>query len=241
MTKKSEIPSDSECIYDKDGFKMRAAAVCIRDESESEVLLVSSFTKPDSWIVPAGKVQFGEEYGACAQREAEEEGGARGRLGRYLGSYEHQDRHIKKRTSVFVLYVDHLVDDFQERDKRKRQWFPIQEAFNLLIAYKPQQGEYLKALQSSSLSLMTSSLPLMTSSLPLASLPTPPAAAANKLNTNSANYVSGNGCGSGSFNNRTNSAAAAAATTAGCSVLQRLPFLQDSLVSKEAIKKNDLT
>ena len=55
-----------------------------------QVLLVSSLTKPGSWIVPAGKVQAGEEAGACAMREAMEEAGALGRLGRFLGTYDEQ-------------------------------------------------------------------------------------------------------------------------------------------------------
>lgn len=155
MTKKVRVPRD-ECIFDHEGFKMRSAAVCVKDETESEVLLVSSLTKPNSWIVPAGKIQIGEEAGACAIREAMEEGGVCGRLGRYLGTYdEHQPMTnkndltspVKKRTSVFVLYVERLADDYEERDSRTRQWFPISEALKHLNSYKAHQADYLKALQ----------------------------------------------------------------------------------------------
>jgi len=232
--------AEDECIYDQDGFKMRAAAVCIRDDSESEVLLVSSFTRPDSWIVPAGKVQMGEESGACALREAEEEGGARGRLGRYLGSYEHQDRNVKKRTAVFVLYVDQLMEDFQERDRRKRQWFPIQEAFNLLALYKPQQGEYLMALQNTAANNKGCRL--------FSRL------GGNQVQQPSAATTTGNGCGAGSDNNSAASynnkkkaisappaSAAATPATSGKCGHGLPPFIQDSLVSKETIKKNDVT
>ena len=85
-----------------------------------QVLLVSSLTKPNSWIVPAGKIQVGEEPGPCAVREAMEEGGVCGRLGRFLGSYdEHQNNKnntevVKKRTSVYVLYVDRLAEEYEE-------------------------------------------------------------------------------------------------------------------------------
>jgi len=169
--KKIRLPRD-QCIFDKEGYKMRAAAVCVRDESESEVLLVSSLTKPGSWIVPAGKVQAGEEAGACAMREAMEEAGALGRLGRFLGTYDEQflrpsnsstssnnsgcsqsntndeDEVVKKRTSVFVLYVDTLAEEYEEMDSRRRQWFPFKDASKLLSSYKAHQAEYLKALQS---------------------------------------------------------------------------------------------
>jgi len=161
MTKKIRVPRD-ECIFDQDGYKRRAAAVCVRDDSEKEVLLVSSLTKPDSWIVPAGKVQAGEEGGECAMREAMEEGGVRGRLGRHLGTYEeHQATQsrapgepVKKRTSVYVLYVERLDEDYQERESRTRQWFPISEALKLLGGYKAHQAEYLRALQKSRDSLV---------------------------------------------------------------------------------------
>jgi len=148
MTKKSEM-SPNDCIYDKDGCKMRAAAVCVRDESESEVLLVTSFRKTNYWVVPAGKVEIGEDHGACAMREAMEESAAVGRLGRYLGQYEHQDRGIKKRTFVYVLYVDSLLDDYQEKERRRRAWFSLDDAFAALNSYKAQQSEYLVALLAS--------------------------------------------------------------------------------------------
>ena len=55
MTKVKMSPDDR--IYDSDGLWLRSACVCVRDESESEVLLVSSSARPDCWIVPGGKVQ----------------------------------------------------------------------------------------------------------------------------------------------------------------------------------------
>lgn len=112
-----------------------------------QVLLVSSPTRPNSWIIPAGKVETNEDCGTCALREAMEEAGACGRLGRFLGTYDHHD--LKKRTCVFVLYVDRLMEDFMEKDRRKRQWFPINEAKKLLFSYKSQNCDYLNALQNS--------------------------------------------------------------------------------------------
>ena len=82
MTKVKTNPEDR--IYDTDGYWLRAACVCVRgdDEREAEVLLVSSSARPDCWIVPGGKVQRGERPEDSAIREAEEEAGAVGRLGR---------------------------------------------------------------------------------------------------------------------------------------------------------------
>jgi len=81
------------------------------------VLLVSSHSKPGRWIIPGGKIQANEDPGTSAAREAMEEAGAQGRLGRTLGTFADPDR--KHRTTVFVLHVDTenggLVDDFEEK------------------------------------------------------------------------------------------------------------------------------
>ena len=82
-----------------------------------QVLLVSSHSKPGRWIIPGGKIQANEDAGTSAAREAMEEAGARGRLGRSLGTFADPDR--KHRTTVFVLHVDPenggLVGDFEEK------------------------------------------------------------------------------------------------------------------------------
>ena len=82
-----------------------------------QVLLVSSHSKPGRWIIPGGKIQANEDAGTSAAREAMEEAGAQGRLGRSLGTFADPDR--KHRTTVFVLHVDPenggLVGDFEEK------------------------------------------------------------------------------------------------------------------------------
>ena len=82
-----------------------------------QVLLVSSNSNPNRWIIPGGKIQANEDPGTSAAREAMEEAGAQGRLGRSRGTFSNSDR--KHRTTVFVLHVDPenggLVDDFQEK------------------------------------------------------------------------------------------------------------------------------
>ena len=53
-----------------------------------QVLLVTSSRRPDSWIVPGGGVEPGEEPAVTALREVREEAGVVGYLGRYLGVFE---------------------------------------------------------------------------------------------------------------------------------------------------------
>lgn len=75
-------------IYDKDGFRLRAACICVRSDAEAEVLLVTSSRRPELWIVPGGGVEPDEETSVTAVREVLEEAGVVGALGRCLGVFE---------------------------------------------------------------------------------------------------------------------------------------------------------
>lgn len=141
-------------VNDAEGFRQRAACVCVRNRDEQEVLLVSSARK-SGWIIPGGKVEP-EEAGypaVAAVREAMEEAGVVGTLGRCLGTFENSER--QHRTRVFVLYVDELKDVWQEsadngpegRKGRTRQWFTLPEAQSLLRENKPIHSKYIEALR----------------------------------------------------------------------------------------------
>lgn len=54
----------------------------------SQVLLVTSSSRPDHWIVPGGGVEPEEEPAMTAIREVIEEAGVLGKLGRRLGVFE---------------------------------------------------------------------------------------------------------------------------------------------------------
>jgi diphosphoinositol-polyphosphate diphosphatase len=109
-----------------------------------QVLLITSSAHPDRWIVPGGKMQLNESPEFSAMREAIEEGGAIGLLGRSLGTYDNTDR--RHRTKVFVLYVNQLAEDYDDKDLRRRKWFSVDEAQKLLVAFKPLQAKYVAAL-----------------------------------------------------------------------------------------------
>ncbi|GAA6094516.1 dnaJ homolog subfamily C member 2 [Tachysurus ichikawai] len=99
--------------YDGEGFKQRAACLCFRNEREDEVLLVSSSRHPDQWIVPGGGMEPEEEPCGAAVREVYEEAGVKGKLGRLLGVFEHnQDR--KHRTYVYVLTVTETLEAWED-------------------------------------------------------------------------------------------------------------------------------
>merc|ERR1719424_398596 len=76
-----------------DGFKLRAGTVpwrCIgsRGEEVVQLMLIESINTPGQWSFPAGSLDSGEEVSICAARETQEECGANGVLGCFLGSFD---------------------------------------------------------------------------------------------------------------------------------------------------------
>ncbi|XP_029575072.1 diphosphoinositol polyphosphate phosphohydrolase 1 isoform X1 [Salmo trutta] len=155
-----KIKSNQTRTYDGDGYKKRAACLCFRNESEEEVLLVSSIRHPGKWIVPGGGMEPEEEPNVAAVREVCEEAGVKGTLGRLLGIFENTDR--KHRTYVYVLIVTEMLEDWEDSVTigRKREWFNTQDARRVLQCHKPVQASYFEALQQGSLS--SNGTPLVT-------------------------------------------------------------------------------
>uniref|UniRef100_A0AAV2M773 diphosphoinositol-polyphosphate diphosphatase n=1 Tax=Knipowitschia caucasica TaxID=637954 RepID=A0AAV2M773_KNICA len=140
-----KLKSNQTRTYDGDGFKKRAACLCFRSESEEEVLLVSSSRHPDKWIVPGGGMEPEEEPNVAAAREVCEENLER-----------------KHRTYVYVLIVTEVLEDWEDSVNigRKREWFKVDDAIQVLQCHKPVQATYLEALQGSCLT--TNGTPLVT-------------------------------------------------------------------------------
>ncbi|XP_076441399.1 diphosphoinositol polyphosphate phosphohydrolase 1-like [Babylonia areolata] len=137
---------ESVRTYDEDGFKRRAACLCFKDEREEEVLLVTSHRRPDCWVVPGGGIEPEEEPRQAAIREAMEEAGVRCHIGRQHGIFVNEER--KNRTWVFIFHTKDLLDDWIDlhRINRKRQWFSLADARNVLSLHKPAQCSYIDLL-----------------------------------------------------------------------------------------------
>ncbi|CAF0995727.1 unnamed protein product [Rotaria sordida] len=123
---------------DHDGYRQRAACICIRNEREDEILLITSRHK-SSWTIPGGGIEQNESTNEAAHRELFEEAGVKGKIIRDLGVIENFER--KRRTNVFVIHVEHEYDDWEEKISlgRQRYWFHLKEAFSLLNSYKQSQ------------------------------------------------------------------------------------------------------
>ncbi|EEB10438.1 Diphosphoinositol polyphosphate phosphohydrolase, putative [Pediculus humanus corporis] len=139
---------NSTRIYDEEGFRRRAACICVKNEDENEVLLVTSSRRPEHWIVPGGGVEPEEEASVTAIREVLEEAGVLGQLGRSLGVFENMER--KHRTEVFVMVVSEELPEWEDSQSidRKRKWFTVEEALHQLAQHKPAQLTYLQSMIS---------------------------------------------------------------------------------------------
>uniref|UniRef100_A0A673ZA33 diphosphoinositol-polyphosphate diphosphatase n=1 Tax=Salmo trutta TaxID=8032 RepID=A0A673ZA33_SALTR len=127
-----KLKSNQTRTYDGDGYKKRAACLCFRSESEEEVLLVSSSRHPDKWIVPGGGMEPEEEPNVAAAREVCEE-----------------NRERKHRTYVYILIVTEVLQDWEDSVNigRKRDWFKIDDAIQVLQCHKPVQATYFEPLK----------------------------------------------------------------------------------------------
>jgi len=131
-------------IYDEEGFLQRAACICVKSNAEDEILLVSSSSHSEMWVVPGGGVEPSESYPIAAMREVVEEAGVKGSIDRCIGVFENEER--RTRTVVFVLIVTEELPEWDDSKNigRRRKWFSIEEACQKLKEHKPIQLDYLQ-------------------------------------------------------------------------------------------------
>ncbi len=101
------------------------------------VLLITS-RETRRWVLPKGWPRPGTPPHRQAAREALEEAGVIGRVGRTpIGCYQYarrlrNGRTIACRVDVFPLAVEQIVDDWRERGQRDFAWFTLGEAATLV-------------------------------------------------------------------------------------------------------------
>jgi ADP-ribose pyrophosphatase YjhB (NUDIX family) len=70
------------------------------------VLKIATFLFLQSWIIPGGKVKAEEEPESSAEREALEEAGVVGSLGRCLGVFDNTERrHREEKDGEFEIWL----------------------------------------------------------------------------------------------------------------------------------------
>ena len=111
-----------------------------------EILLITSL-KRKHWIVPKGYIEFNLTPFESAKKEAYEEAGV-------LGSNETIEVGTFKLIKpigtclikVFTMEVHEVLDDYPEKNDRKRKWFTPEEASGAITI--PEIGEMIKEMNS---------------------------------------------------------------------------------------------
>src|SRR5919206_4769384 len=104
-----------------------------RGDGSLEVMLVTS-RETRRWVIPKGWPMKGRKPAAVAKREAFEEAGVVGEVGkRALGSYVYEKRlkpdvAVPCKVKVFPLEVREDLQDWPERQERDERWFSLGEA-----------------------------------------------------------------------------------------------------------------
>jgi 8-oxo-dGTP pyrophosphatase MutT (NUDIX family) len=93
-----------------------------------EVLLVTGRQSRD-WIIPKGHVEGGLGPSRSAAKEALEEAGVVGRIGKSpVGHYAYSKRGREHLVEVYDLCVRQELAEWDERGQRQREWMSIEQA-----------------------------------------------------------------------------------------------------------------
>lgn len=89
--------------------------------------------KKKKWIIPKGYIEFNLSEFESAKKEAFEEAGVKGSNETIeLGSYKVTKSGSVVTNKVYSMEVTKILEDYPEKDQRKRKWFPIKEAINVV-------------------------------------------------------------------------------------------------------------
>jgi 8-oxo-dGTP pyrophosphatase MutT (NUDIX family) len=99
-----------------------------KKEGSLEVLLITSIKKK-KWIVPKGYVEFNLTPFESAKKEAYEEAGVIGSNETVeLGAYSVNKSIGRQYIKIFSMEVIKVLDDYPEKNLRKRKWYSLKEA-----------------------------------------------------------------------------------------------------------------
>jgi 8-oxo-dGTP pyrophosphatase MutT (NUDIX family) len=121
----------------RDGIQFAALAYRIDEAGSPQIMLVTS-RETRRWVIPKGWSIKGLKPPQVAAREAYEEAGLVGRIisKKPVGSFHYEkllpETRQPCRVWVFLLQVDHQLDDWPEKGQRETGWFDPMEAASLV-------------------------------------------------------------------------------------------------------------
>jgi 8-oxo-dGTP pyrophosphatase MutT (NUDIX family) len=99
-----------------------------KKNNEIEVLLITSLKKK-SWIIPKGFIEFNLTPFESAKKEAYEEAGITGTNETFeLGMFKRKKKSGNCIIKIYSMEVSEFLEDYPEKNLRKRKWFSIKEA-----------------------------------------------------------------------------------------------------------------
>ena len=99
-----------------------------KKNGDLQVLLITS-VKRKKWILPKGYIEFNLSPFESAKKEAYEEAGVIGANETVeLGSFSMKRSIGFCDITIYSMEVVEVLDDYPEKEIRKRKWFPVKEA-----------------------------------------------------------------------------------------------------------------
>ena len=132
----------------KPSIKHQAGCLPLRYTSSGTKVLLITSRYTGQWIVPKGGIEAGETPAEAAVREAAEEAGVSGRLLGRLGSFDYPRGGQVGRVEAYALLVTEQHDSWPEQDQRRRKWFKLARALD--IVERSEALGMLQALQKGS-------------------------------------------------------------------------------------------
>ncbi len=120
-----------------DGVSLQYAALPYRAQEELEFLLITS-RETSRWVLPKGWPMKGKKPHVCAAREALEEAGVKGKIGKSaIGCYRYvkrlpKDGAIPCSVDVYPLMVERQLKRWAEQGQRSLGWFSATDAASLV-------------------------------------------------------------------------------------------------------------
>ena len=113
-------------------FTQSAIIPYIIKDGELQILLITSIRKK-KWIVPKGYIEFNLSAFESAKKEAFEEAGVIGTNETIeLGSFTIKKYGGRTNIVVYSMEVEKIKDDYPEKNLRKRKWYTVEEAVDIV-------------------------------------------------------------------------------------------------------------
>ncbi|CAO3647843.1 unnamed protein product [Mucor fragilis] len=158
----TEFPAESRIgrdnqVFDDNDVRQVTGTIAV-DPTTNKVLIISSSKHTGVWVLPKGGWESDETKEQSAERETYEEGGVRGHIKGFVGSFLDYNSYgeVKGNVWFYEFEVQEILDNWPEKHFRQRKWCSFEEAMHLL-RFKPFMRE---ALLASSFAPKTGPIPI---------------------------------------------------------------------------------